>query len=157
MKLFHAKYAQVRHGLVDILEDDFYLPDQHAVRRQLRGGGYWPIRIYEQKKAFCLKLLSLTMFPKGTKAIEICQGGKKKYIYFFFLAASFHLSFISISSCCLNIQRIPSLPINRGYVDLGSFPSANVSAFLGLFQISKYYKPSAPFKDPNVQMVHRFH
>lgn len=112
---------------------------------------------YEQKKAFCLKLLSLTMFPKGTKAIEICQGGKKKYIYFFFLAASFHLSFISISSCCLNIQRIPSLPINRGYVDLGSFPSANVSAFLGLFQISKYYKPSAPFKDPNVQMVHRFH
>ncbi len=28
---------------------------------------------------------------------------------------------------------------------------------LRFFQISKYYKPSAPFKDPNVQMVHRFH
>ncbi len=74
----------------------------------------------------------------------------------YILATSFHLSFILISSCCLIIQHIPSLPINRRCVDLGSFPSTNVCTFLGLFQISKYYKPSTPFKDPNVQMVHRF-
>jgi len=50
MKLFHATFAQPRPGgIVTVLEEDFYLPDQHAVRRQLRGKGYWPIRIREQK------------------------------------------------------------------------------------------------------------
>ncbi|MDP9126779.1 MAG: type II secretion system F family protein [Pseudomonadota bacterium] len=49
MKLFHARYAQPRPGGVTVLEDDFYLPDQHAVRRQLRSKGFWPISIREQK------------------------------------------------------------------------------------------------------------
>jgi type II secretory pathway component PulF len=49
MKLFHARFAQPRPGGVRILEDDFYLPDEHAVRRQLRGKGMWPITINEQK------------------------------------------------------------------------------------------------------------
>lgn len=49
MKLFHAKFAQPRPGGVTVLEDDFYLPDQSAVRRQLRNKGYWPISIKEQK------------------------------------------------------------------------------------------------------------
>ncbi len=51
MKLFHAKYAQTRPGGVNILEDDFYLPDVHSVRRQLRNKGFWPISIREQKAA----------------------------------------------------------------------------------------------------------
>lgn len=50
MKLFHARYAQpIAGGGVAIEEDDFYLPDEHSVRRQLRNKGYYPIRIYEQK------------------------------------------------------------------------------------------------------------
>lgn len=49
MKLYHAKYAQPRPGGVTILEDDFYLPDQASVRRQLRNKGFWPISIREQK------------------------------------------------------------------------------------------------------------
>src|SRR5580704_403487 len=50
MKLFHARYAQPQPGgAVSVLEDDFYLPDQHSVRRQLRNKGYWPIEIREQK------------------------------------------------------------------------------------------------------------
>ena len=49
MKLFHARFAQPRSGGVTILEDDFYLPDEHAVRRQLRNKGFWPITIREQK------------------------------------------------------------------------------------------------------------
>ncbi len=49
MKLFHAKYAQSNAGNVRVLEEDFYLPDVHAVRRQLRGKGFWPISIREQK------------------------------------------------------------------------------------------------------------
>jgi len=51
MKLFHAKYAQSRGGSVQVLEDDFYLPDEHAVRRHLRNNGYYPIDIHEQKTA----------------------------------------------------------------------------------------------------------
>ncbi len=51
MKLYHARYAQPRHGGVSILEDDFYLPDVSAVRRQLRSKGYWPITIRELKPA----------------------------------------------------------------------------------------------------------
>src|SRR4051812_8850059 len=49
MKLYHARYAQPRPGGVNILEEDFYLPDKHAVRRQLRNKGFWPITIQEQK------------------------------------------------------------------------------------------------------------
>jgi type II secretory pathway component PulF len=49
MKLYHAKYAQTSAAGVNILEDDFYLPDVHAVRRQLRSKGMWPITIREQK------------------------------------------------------------------------------------------------------------
>lgn len=50
MKLFHARYAQVRHGIINVIEDDFYMPNQYEVRRHLHLGGYWPIRIHEQKK-----------------------------------------------------------------------------------------------------------
>ena len=49
MRLFHAKFAQTRPGGVDVLEDDFYLPDADSVRRQLRNKGFWPIDIHEQK------------------------------------------------------------------------------------------------------------
>ena len=49
MKLYHAKFAQMRHGLVNVMEEDFYLPDQHAVRRQLRNNGFYPINIREQR------------------------------------------------------------------------------------------------------------
>ncbi len=50
MKLYHARYAQPTiGGAVLIHEEDFYLPDAHAVRRQLRGRGVWPINIHEQK------------------------------------------------------------------------------------------------------------
>ncbi len=50
MKLFHARFAQPQPGgAVIVHEDDFYLPDQTAVRRQLRNKGYWPITIREQK------------------------------------------------------------------------------------------------------------
>lgn len=52
MKLYHARYAQTHQGGVSIMEDDFYLPDEHAVRRQLRGKGLWPITIHEQKPDF---------------------------------------------------------------------------------------------------------
>ena len=51
MKLFHAKYAQVRQGAPHIMEEDFYLPDQNSVRRQLRNNGFFPIDIREQKAA----------------------------------------------------------------------------------------------------------
>ncbi|MDD3030095.1 MAG: type II secretion system F family protein [Alphaproteobacteria bacterium] len=51
MKLFHAKYAQMRHGYVSIQEDDFYLPDQHAVRRHLRSNGFFPVDIREQRQS----------------------------------------------------------------------------------------------------------
>lgn len=50
MKLYHAKYAQPTiGGAVLVEEEDFYLPDEHAVRRALRAKGLWPIKIYEQK------------------------------------------------------------------------------------------------------------
>jgi len=51
MKLFHAKYAQLRHGTVNLIEDDFYLPDEHAVRRHLHNNGYYAVDIRERKKA----------------------------------------------------------------------------------------------------------
>ncbi|MDE2030293.1 MAG: type II secretion system F family protein [Alphaproteobacteria bacterium] len=90
MKLYHAKYAQVRHGAVDIMEDDFYLPDQRAVRRQLRNNGYWPIRIREQKpplfewadtrsRAWQIQLLRALRFQgatasAGTALLNIIEG-----------------------------------------------------------------------------------
>jgi type II secretory pathway component PulF len=49
MKLYHARYAHSRHGMVNVLEEDFYLPDKNAVRRQLRNSGFYPITIREQK------------------------------------------------------------------------------------------------------------
>ncbi|MFY9288726.1 MAG: type II secretion system F family protein [Alphaproteobacteria bacterium] len=49
MKLYHAKFVQPRPGGMDVIEDDFYLPDKHSVRRQLRNKGYYPISIQEQK------------------------------------------------------------------------------------------------------------
>ncbi len=50
MKLFRARFAQSTiGGAVLVQEEDFYLPNEHAVRRKLRNRGLWPIRIYEQK------------------------------------------------------------------------------------------------------------
>jgi type II secretory pathway component PulF len=50
MKLFHARFSKpLAGGGVIIEEDDFYLPDAHSVRRQLRNRGFFPITIYEQK------------------------------------------------------------------------------------------------------------
>ncbi len=50
MKLYHARYVQQTIGGGKVIgEDDFYLPDEHAVRRQLRNKGLWPIEIREQK------------------------------------------------------------------------------------------------------------
>jgi len=78
MKLFHAKFAQPQPGgAIQIHEDDFYLPDQHAVRRQLRNKGYWPIDIHEQKppmfewldvrsRNWQLQLLRALRFQSGT-------------------------------------------------------------------------------------------
>ena len=90
MKLFHAKYAQMRHGSVNVLEDDFYLPDQHAVRRQLRSNGFYPINIREQKpplfewadvrsRAWQIQLLRALRFQgatasAGTALLNIIEG-----------------------------------------------------------------------------------
>ena len=49
MKLFHARYALRQAKITKVMEDDFYLPDARAVRRQLRSRGFWPISIREQK------------------------------------------------------------------------------------------------------------
>jgi type II secretory pathway component PulF len=90
MKLFHAKYAQMRHGAVNVMEDDFYLPDQHAVRRQLRNNGFYPINIREQKpplfewtdvrsRAWQIQLLRALRFQgatasAGTALLNIIEG-----------------------------------------------------------------------------------
>jgi type II secretory pathway component PulF len=90
MKLFHAKYAQMRHGSVNVMEDDFYLPDHHAVRRQLRNNGFYTIRIYEQKpplfewadvrsRAWQIQLLRALRFQSaaasaGTALLNIIEG-----------------------------------------------------------------------------------
>ncbi|MFA4995163.1 MAG: type II secretion system F family protein [Bdellovibrionales bacterium] len=90
MKLFHAKYAQMRHGSVTILEDDFYLPDEHAVRRQLHNNGFNAISIREQKpklfewsdvrsRDWQLQLLRALRFQgatasAGTALINIIEG-----------------------------------------------------------------------------------
>jgi type II secretory pathway component PulF len=90
MKLFHAKYAQLRHGAINVMEEDFYLPDQHAVRRQLRNGGFYPINIREQKaplfewsdvrsRAWQIQLLRALRFQgatasAGTALLNIIEG-----------------------------------------------------------------------------------
>ena len=90
MKLFHAKYAHMKHGAAEILEDDFYLPDQHAVRRQLRNNGFYPIDIREQKaslfewadvrsRAWQVQLLRALRFQgatasAGTALLNIIEG-----------------------------------------------------------------------------------
>jgi type II secretory pathway component PulF len=90
MKLYHAKYATTRHGATTVLEDDFYLPDAHAVRRHLRGSGYYPISIYEQKpplfewadvrsRAWQTQLLRALRFQgattsAGTALLNIIEG-----------------------------------------------------------------------------------
>ncbi|MCL2505176.1 MAG: type II secretion system F family protein [Alphaproteobacteria bacterium] len=51
MKLFHAKFAERRHGKTRILEEDFYLSDEKAVRRRLREQGYYPISVDQRKEA----------------------------------------------------------------------------------------------------------
>jgi hypothetical protein len=42
------------------------------------------------------------------------------------------------------------LPWNIGVDNYKKKKDFCASAFLGLFQICKYYKPSTPFKDPNI-------
>ncbi|MER2519662.1 MAG: type II secretion system F family protein [Bdellovibrionales bacterium] len=90
MKLYHARYAQTHQGGVTIIEDDFYLPDEHAVRRQLRGKGLWPIAIHEQKpdffewmdvrsRAWQIQLLRALRFQSasasaGTALLNIIEG-----------------------------------------------------------------------------------
>lgn len=90
MKLFHARFAQPRSGGVTILEDDFYLPDEHAVRRQLRNKGFWPITIREQKpplfewmdvrsRTWQIQLLRALRFQSatastGTALLNIIEG-----------------------------------------------------------------------------------
>lgn len=90
MKLYHARYAQPRPGGVNILEEDFYLPDVSAVRRQLRNKGFWPITIREQKppllewmdvrsRAWQLQLLRALRFQSatssaGTALLNIIEG-----------------------------------------------------------------------------------
>jgi type II secretory pathway component PulF len=90
MKLYHAKYAQQRHGYVTVLEDDFYLPDDHAVRRHLRNNGFYPVEIHEQKaslfewaetrsRGWQLQLLRALRFQgatasAGTALLNIIEG-----------------------------------------------------------------------------------
>ncbi len=90
MKLYHARYAQPRPGGVNILEEDFYLPDSHAVRRQLRNRGFWPITIEEQKpplfewmdvrtRVWQIQLLRALRFQSatasaGTALLNIIEG-----------------------------------------------------------------------------------
>jgi type II secretory pathway component PulF len=90
MKLYHARFVQPRPGGVTIMEDDFYLPDQSAVRRQLRNKGLWPISIKEQKpamfewmdvrsRAWQIQLLRALRFQSatastGTALLNIIEG-----------------------------------------------------------------------------------
>ncbi len=91
MKLYHAKFAQPTiGGAVLIQEEDFYLPDEHAVRRQLRSKGLWPIKIKEQRpplfewmdvrsRDWQLQLLRAIRFQSatasaGTALLNIIEG-----------------------------------------------------------------------------------
>ena len=77
MKLFHARYVFRQAKATKVMEDDFYLPDARAVRRQLRSRGFWPISIREQKpsmlewmdvrsRAWQIQLLRALRFQSGT-------------------------------------------------------------------------------------------
>lgn len=90
MRLYHARYAQKRPGGLNILEEDFYLPDEHAVRRQLRNKGFWPINIHELKpplfewmdvrsRVWQIQLLRALRFQSatastGTALLNIIEG-----------------------------------------------------------------------------------
>lgn len=91
MKLYHARYIQPRSGgAVVVQEEDFYLPSVHAVRRQLRNKGMWPIDIHEQKpplfewmdvrsRGWQLQLLRALRFQgatasAGTALMNIIEG-----------------------------------------------------------------------------------
>lgn len=90
MKLYHARYAQRQAKVTRILEGDFYMPDVHSVRRQLRNNGYWPISIHEQKpsvfewmdvrsQGWQLQLLRALRFQgatasAGTALLNIIEG-----------------------------------------------------------------------------------
>ncbi len=90
MKLYHARFAQMRHGSVNVMEDDFYLPDMHAVRRHLRSNGFFPLDISEQKpsliewadvrsSAWQIQLLRALRFQgatasAGTALLNIIEG-----------------------------------------------------------------------------------
>lgn len=91
MKLYHARYAQPQPGgSVVVHEEDFYLPDPSAVRRQLRNKGFWPIDIREMKPAMFewmdvrsrswqLQLLRALRFQSatasaGTALLNIIEG-----------------------------------------------------------------------------------
>lgn len=91
MKLYHARFAQpVAGGEVLIREDDYYLPSESAVRRQIRNNGYWPIEIREQKpplfewmdvrnRAWQTQLLRALRFQTvtasaGTALLNIIEG-----------------------------------------------------------------------------------
>ncbi len=94
MKLYHARFAQPRPGGVNIMEEDFYLPDMHSVRRQLRNRGVYPITIEEQKpplfewldvrsRAWQIQLLRALRFQSatasaGTALLNIIEGENDK-------------------------------------------------------------------------------
>jgi type II secretory pathway component PulF len=90
MKLFHARYVQRQAKTVKVYEDDFYLPDARAVRRQLRSRGFWAVSIREQKppllewmdvrsRAWQIQLLRALRFQSatasaGTALLNIIEG-----------------------------------------------------------------------------------
>jgi len=93
MKLYHARYAKPTiAGSTIVEEDDFYLPDEQSVRRNLRGKGLWPIKIYEQKpplfewmdvrsREWQMQLLRAIRFQSatasaGTALMNIIEGEK---------------------------------------------------------------------------------
>jgi type II secretory pathway component PulF len=93
MKLYHARYAQPQAGgSVIVHEEDFYLPDMHSVRRQLRNKGFWPISIRELKppmfewldvrsRVWQIQLLRALRFQSatasaGTALLNIIEGEK---------------------------------------------------------------------------------
>lgn len=104
MKLYHARFVQqTLGGAKFIQEDDFYLPDIHAVRRQLRTKGLWPISIYELKppmfewmdvrsRAWQLQLLRALRFQTatisaGTALLNIIEGEQDRRRRLTFLPA----------------------------------------------------------------------
>lgn len=89
--MYHARYIQTTMGGGHVIqEDDFYLPDVSAVRRQLRSRGLWPIDISERKpplfewmdvrsREWQLQLLRALRFQTatasaGTALLNIIEG-----------------------------------------------------------------------------------